>query len=243
MKRRRKHLVHPLDEVDDYEFVLLEQTRSRPGSWVSEEFRQHAIRWLAAAARRAKAKKGHPVLRQADRLRRQSHARQQRHEREAFYILLRARYFAELVSRSASGQPLKKSHSSKALIAEAAKKFGMRPKDVEFEMKPGVAGFYNAANDKWKEWVASITVPQTRILWAHRRGTKIPKIIHSRTQWTIDDATDRAAALAVRMIKGAIVGAEWPDARTKQMFAEFSEDTVRLHLQNHFAKLIKAAQR
>jgi hypothetical protein len=62
------------------------------------------------------------------------------------------------------------------------------------------------------------------------------KITIHRSQWSVDQATQRAAKLAVRMIRRASAGVEWPNTR---VFADFSEETVRRHFQKHFAKIIR----
>jgi hypothetical protein len=251
VKKRRKlrylsrSPVHPQDEIDNYEAILLEQTRARPGSWVDEEFREHAIRWLADKARKAPPGKSGVPKRQAVRQQRQAQERQQKWEREAYYTLLRAEYFVKVVSLSARGLPLqeKKSTTSKELIDEAAKKFGMRSRDITYEVN--ISSFYNAINDKWKAWVASIAAPQTRFLWADVdvRGTLWAKAIgiscYRTPEWTVDDATERAAKVAVRLITRATAGVKWPKAEVRQLFAEFSEETVRQHFENLFAPIIR----
>jgi hypothetical protein len=236
-RKRKRPPLHPHDQIDDYEAILLEQTRSHSGSWVDEVYRQHLIRWLADNARKLKLKQSRPPLRQAELRRRDAQARRQRREREAFYVQLRARYFIAVVSQSAKGRPLRKSHTREALLREAAEKFGIRSKDIDFEAR--IADFYDAVNHKWLEWASP--KPQERILWAHRRGTTVPKItIHRR--WSVDQATERAAEVAVRLIKRASAGMELPDV-VKQLFADFGDDTVQRHLRNHFPKLHQLAAR
>ena len=254
-RRRKRPPVHPQDEVDDYETALLEQTQSRPGSWVDEEYRRYAIHWLAARARKAPLKKSGVPTRRAKRLQQQAQKQRQRREREVFYALLRARYFVEIVSRSARGLPLLKlkSDTSEELIKEAVKKLGMRRKAVDYEWR--IASFYSTVNSKWEAWVASIRTPQERPIRARVRSTDAAapefSINHHRTQWLIVDvderkpdkhhpaATARAAAVAVRIVKRATAGVEWPNARVTKLFADFTERTVRLHFQNHFERIIK----
>jgi len=235
VKRKRRPARHPHDEIEFYEAILLEQTELRPGSWVSEELRQIAIRLLAEKARAAPPKQGQPPKRSAERHRRLLQERRQKLEREPYYGQLRARYFVAVVSGSAA-----KKSTMKTLTEEAAKKFGIGSKAVEFEAG-GTASLYNAVNRKWLDWVKSISVPQERTLPARvPRSTAAPEFrsirsitIH-RSQWSVDHVTERAAKVAVRIVKRATAGVEWP-------FADFNEDTVQRYFKNHFAKTIKAA--
>jgi hypothetical protein len=249
---RKSPPTHPHDEIDFYEAILLEQTQLRPGSWLSEELRQIAIKFLADKARKAPLGT-HPPLRQVARLQKQARERQLKWEREEFFVLLRCRYFVEVVSRSARGQTLFKDKSRDNVIKDAAEEFGMRKNDIKYEVRH--ASFYNAVNAKWKAWVASIRAPQERPLPARVRSTRptptnphgyaapeFRTITHHRPHWTIDDVTERAAAVAVRMIRRATAGVEWPDARTKELFAEFDEDKVRDHFKKRFKSTIRREQ-
>ncbi len=245
-RRRKRPPVHPHDEVDDYETHLLEQTQPRPGSWVDDEYRQYAIKWLAARKAPPPGKSGVPK-RRAKRLQQQAQKQQQRREREECYAVLRAWYFVKVVSQSARGLPLlkMKSDTSEELIKEAVKKLGMRRKAVEYEWR--IAGFYSTVNSKWEAWVASIRTPQERPIRARVRSTDTGapefSINHHRPHWSVERATERAAKVAVRLIKRATAGVKWPDAEVARLFADFGEMTVRRHFEDRFERIVQAARR
>ncbi len=256
---------HYHDEVYGYARTLLEQTQLRPGGQLSEKIRQYMIMWLAANALRApQPQKNRPPEQRAESFQKQAQEWERRREREAFYVLLRARYFVAVVSRSAKKDelPLKKGDISGKLIGEAVKKFDMGRKAIENEVR--IASFYDASNHKFKDWVASIRKPQGCLLPVRqerllpvRVAAQVAKltnyreiqklwpdfvIFHHRPLWTSKYATARAAKVAVRVIKCATAGVEWPDAETKQLFADFNEDIVRDHFKKHFPTIIKREQ-